>query len=243
MQLEEYTKLDAIEGAHWWFHGLRANLAAALRRAAPSAHGLLLDAGCGTGALMRNFRDAFPSFQCVGMDVDEGACRIALTKSGWRICAGSVNQPPFRDASFDAIVSADVLCHSGVDVDAALGSFHRMLKPGGVLVVSLPAYQWMMSFHDRAVSTAQRFNRAQLRHWMLRAGYRDIRITYWNTLLFPLMVLHRKLGNQDASSDVRPVAAPLNTIFRGFMWIENRLLRCGIRLPAGGSVLVTAKRT
>ena len=242
MQLEEYLKLDAIEGTHWWFHGLRANLVAALWRAAPDAQGLLLDAGCGTGAMMRHFRDVFPSFQCVGMDVDAGACRIAHSKSGWRSCAGSVNQPPFRDASFDAIVSTDVLCHSGVDVDAALGSFHRILKPGGVLVLNLPAYQWMMSFHDRAVSTTQRFNRVQLRNWILRAGYRDVRITYWNTLLFPLMVLHRKLGNQNASSDVRPMAAPLNSIFRGVICIENWLLRCGIVLPMGGSVLVTAKR-
>ena len=242
MQPAEYEKLDAVEGSHWWFFGLRANLASALRRVVPQADGCLLDAGCGTGATMRHFRAAFPRLHCVGMDADEGACKVALDKSGCPVCAASVNQAPFRESSFDAIVSADVLCHSGVDVDAALGSFHRILKPGGVLVLNLPAYRWMMSFHDRAVSTVQRFNRAQLRTWMRRAGYRDIRITYWNTLLFPLMVLHRKLGNQDASSDVRAVAAPLNTIFRGIMWIENRLLRCGIMLPFGGSVLVTAKR-
>lgn len=242
MQREEYAKLDAIEGTHWWFHGLRANLTVALRRAVSCAPGLLLDAGCGTGAVLRHFRDEFPLLQCVGMDIDEGACRVALTKSGWCSCAGAVNDPPFRDASFDVIVSTDVLCHSGVDVDAALAEFHRMLKPGGVLVLNLPSYQWMMSFHDRAVSTVQRFNRAQLRTRMACAFYHDIRITYWNTLLFPLMVLHRKLGDQDASSDVRPVATSLNAIFRGIMWIENKLLRYGIVLPFGGSVMVTAKR-
>ncbi|RYG30885.1 MAG: hypothetical protein EON93_13965 [Burkholderiales bacterium] len=111
-----------------------------------------------------------------------------------------------------------------------------------MLVLSLPAYQWMMSFHDRAVSTVRRFNRTQMLAWMQRAGYGEIRITYWNTLLFPVMMLHRKLGNQKASSDVRPVAAPVDAIFRAVMWIENRLLRWGIILPFGGSVLVTAKR-
>jgi SAM-dependent methyltransferase len=242
MQPDEYAKLDAIEGNHWWFYGLRANLATALRRGAPRAQGRLLDAGCGTGANMDHFRGAFPGFQCMGLDADEGACGVALRKSGWPTCTGSVNQLPFRDASFDAIVSADVLCHSGVDVDAALADFHRALKPGGVLVLSLPAYQWMMSFHDRAVSTVQRFNRTQLQAWMRRAGYREIRITYWNTLLFPVMVLHRKLGDQNASSDVRPVAAPIDAIFRAIMWIENRLLKWGMVLPFGGSVLVTATR-
>jgi SAM-dependent methyltransferase len=242
MQPEEYAKLDAIEDSHWWFYGLRANLAAALLRGTPRARGRLLDAGCGTGAAMRYFRGVFPLFQCVGMDVDEGACRVALRKSGWPICTGSVNHLPFDDASFDAIVSADVLCHSGVDVDAALADFHRTLRPGGVLVLNLPAYQWMMSFHDRAVSTVRRFNRAQLQAWMRRAGYGEVSITYWNTLLFPVMVLHRKLGNKEASSDVRPVAAPIDAIFRAIMWIENRLLKWGIMLPFGGSVLVTAKR-
>lgn len=242
MQLEEYTKLDAIEDHHWWFYGLRANLVTALRRRLPHARGSLLDAGCGTGATMQHFRGALPGLECIGMDVDQGACQVALRKSGWPTSAASVNRLPFRDETFDAIISADVLCHSGVDVDAALADFHRSLKPGGVLVLSLPAYQWMMSFHDRAVSSVRRFNRTQMRAWMAHAGYAEIRITYWNTFLFPLMVLHRKLGNQEASSDVRPVAAPLDAIFRFVMWIENRLLRWGIMLPFGGSVLVTARR-
>ncbi len=81
-----------------------------------------------------------------------------------------------------------------------------------------------MSFHDRAVSTVRRFNRTQLQAWMRRAGYGEVRITYWNALLFPVMVLRRKLGNQEASSDVRPVA-PIDAIFRVIMRIENRLLK------------------
>lgn len=242
MQPEEYAKLDAIEDRHWWFYGLRSNLVSALKRRAPDARGSLLDAGCGTGATLRHLRSALPQLQCIGMDVDEGASEIALQKSRWPTCVASVNQLPFRDASFDAIISADVLCHSGVDVDAALADFHRSLKPDGLLVLSLPSYQWMMSFHDRAVSTVRRFSRTQLLDWMQRAGYGDVRITYWNTLLFPLMVLHRKFGSQKASSDVRPVAAPVDAIFRVVMWMENRLLRWGIMLPFGGSVLVTAKR-
>ncbi len=242
MQPEEYTKLDAIEERHWWFYGLRSNLTAALKRAMRNEQGKLLDAGCGTGATLHHFRGTFPLLQCLGMDMDEGTCNVARQKSSWPICAASVNSLPFKDTSFDAIVSADVLCHSGVDVDAALADFHRTLKPGGVLVLSLPAYQWMMSFHDRAVSTVRRFNRTQMLSWMQRAGYGEVRITYWNTLLFPVMMLHRKLGNQEASSDVRSVAAPVDAVFRAVMWIENRLLRWGIILPFGGSVLVTAKR-
>ncbi|RYG38487.1 MAG: class I SAM-dependent methyltransferase, partial [Burkholderiales bacterium] len=133
MQPEEYAKLDAIEDRHWWFYGLRANLTTALKRGIRNEQGKLLDAGCGTGATIHHLRGAFPLIQCLGMDMDEGACGVAYRKSGWPICAASVNSLPFHDASFEAIVSADVLCHSGVDVDAALADFHRALKPGGVL--------------------------------------------------------------------------------------------------------------
>ena len=242
MNPEEYEKLDAIEDRHWWFYGLRSNLVTALQRTMPDTRGDLLDAGCGTGATMLHLRRALPLLQCIGMDVDEDACRLAHGKSGWATCAASVNQLPFQDQSFDIILSADVLCHSGVEVDVALADFYRSLRPGGSLVLSLPAYQWMMSFHDRAVSSVLRFSRKQILALVRSAGYSDIRITYWNTFLFPLMVLHRKFGNQTGSSDVRPVAAPLDLIFRVVMWMENRLLRWGITLPFGGSVLVTAKR-
>src|SRR6202022_267442 len=102
---------------------------------------------------------AFPKSWIVGLDIDEGAASVARGKSGKPICRGSVDGLPFADGTFDAILSADVLCHRGVDAGRALHGFRRCLKPGGVLVLNLPAYGWLYSAHDVAVDNARRFGR------------------------------------------------------------------------------------
>ena len=113
------------------------------RHAAPA--GTLLDAGCGTGGLLARLSAALPDRAAIGLDADHFACERARAKSGRPVCAGSVNALPFADGAFGAIVSADVLCHAGVDERAALAQFHRVLCEHGVLILNLPAYSWLMS--------------------------------------------------------------------------------------------------
>ena len=108
----------------------------------------LLDAGCGTGGLLaRLLRHAAGCGDQwrIGLDADRFACERARAKSGRPVCAGSVNALPFADGAFGAIVSADVLCHDGVDEQAALAQFHRVLCDRGILILNLPAYDWLMS--------------------------------------------------------------------------------------------------
>src|SRR5581483_6123193 len=100
----------------------------------------LLDAGCGTGGTLRHLRAAVPGMTLVGMDYDRRACALARQKSGCPIAAGSIDALPFPDHVFDVILSADVLCHRAVDQERALAELHRCLKPGGRLVLNLPAY-------------------------------------------------------------------------------------------------------
>jgi ubiquinone/menaquinone biosynthesis C-methylase UbiE len=232
--------MDVAEGRMWWYAGLHANLIAALRHRVPSrSAGALLDAGCGTGLLLWKLGKAFPHLPVVGLDADAGACLFAANKSLHSVCVGSVNSLPFGDGSFTAIVSADVLCHRSVDEHLALVEFHRCLAPQGLLVLNLPAYQWMYSRHDRAVHTARRYTRSRL-HTLLRgAGLSDIQTTYWNTVLFPLMALWRKLP-VGGKSDVREYPNIIEHGFRAVMALENVILNRGITLPCGGSVLATA---
>ena len=96
----------------------------------------------------------------IGLDADHFACERARAKSGRPVCAGSVNALPFADGAFGAIVSADVLCHDGVDERAALAQFHRVLCDRGILILNLPAYDWLMSAHDRAVANVRRYTQA-----------------------------------------------------------------------------------
>lgn len=231
----------------WWFAALHANLLLPWQRlAAPLAVGKpLLDAGCGTGGLLARLAAAYPEHATIGVDADGVACARARAKSGAAICAGSVNALPFADAAFAAVFSADVLCHRNVDEGAALAQFHRVLCDGGLLVLNLPAYRWMLSRHDAAVANVRRYTRAGIARLLAASGFRLLFASYWNFVLFPLMVLTRKLlpPGRQAASDVRLYPAPLDRLGRIATGVETALLRRGVALPCGGSIIAVAAKT
>jgi SAM-dependent methyltransferase len=243
VERSEYERLAAVEGRMWWFRGLHDNLAGALAGTGRAPLRTVLDAGCGTGGLLRRLAQALPEATLVGVDIDLGAAAVARGKSGRSVCVGSVARLPFADGGFDAILSADVLCHRGVDAATTLVQFRRCLKPGGALVLNLPAYRWLYSAHDAAVDNARRFGRAELHDMLAAAGFAGIRSAYWNSLLFPLMVLRRKLWRRSGPvprSDVALLPAPFERAFAAVMALEGRLLRGGAALPFGGSLLAVA---
>jgi SAM-dependent methyltransferase len=226
----------------WWFAAAHANLLMVYRRAMPGAAGPLLDAGCGTGGLLARIARHLPGQRAIGVDADMTACRWALEKSMLPVCAASVNALPFAGAAFATIFSVDVLCHRDVDEAQALAQFHRCLAPEGVLILNLPAYRWMMSRHDRAVYNVRRYTRTQVIRLLRGAGFRPLFASYWNMLLFPLMVVTRKLLPAASGSDVRLQPAIVEAACRGATGIERVLLRAGMRLPFGGSVLAVAAK-
>lgn len=245
MERSEYERLAAAEERMWWFRGLHDNLTAALAGAVAAPARTVLDAGCGTGGLLLRLAQARPDATLVGIDVDWGAAVVARRKTGRAVCIGSVAALPFADGAFDAILSADVLCHRGVDERAALAGFRRCLRPGGALVLNLPAYRWLYSAHDAAVDNARRYGRVELHDLLAAAGFAPIRSFYWNSLLFPLMVLRRKLWRRGAAeprSDVALLPAAVERAFAAVMALEQRLLRAGAALPFGGSILAIAVR-
>ena len=230
----------------WWFGASHANLLLLHRLMTGPAAACrpLLDAGCGTGGLLRRIAAAYPDRTAIGLDVDGIACARAAIKSGRAACAGSVNALPFADAAFGAIFSADVLCHRDVDERAALAQFHRCLWDGGVLLMNLPAYPWMLSRHDAAVYNVRRYTRRRLARLLHAAGFRLLFATYWNMVLFPIMVLTRKLLPQGkrAVSDVRLYPAPVEALGRAATGFERTLLRRGMRFPFGGSLIAVAAK-
>jgi SAM-dependent methyltransferase len=228
----------------WWFAALHANLMLACRRLGGRAAGPLLDAGCGTGGLLARLAAALPERAVIGLDADRFACTRAADKSGRPVCAGSINALPFAEGAFGIIVSADVLCHAGVDESAALAQFRRCLGADGVLILNLPAYPWLMSGHDRAVANVRRYTRRGLMRLLEGAGFRVLLATYWNTLLFPLMVLTRKLApaRGGAASDVKTYSPAVERLCRAATALEHAWLARGGRLPFGGSLLAVAAR-
>ena len=227
----------------WWFAALHANLLMLYQRLMPRLPGTskVLDAGCGTGGFLARLADHLPETEVFGLDADETACHWAAEKSAQSICAGSVNALPFADAAFAAIVSVDVLCHDGVDEARALGQFYRCLETGGILILNLPAYRWLMSRHDAAVYNVRRYTATEVTRLLRDAGFRPIFASYWNAVLFPLMVVTRKLL-PGSGSDVQLHSGIVEAACRAATAIERGLMRAGIRFPFGGSVLAVAAK-
>jgi SAM-dependent methyltransferase len=234
MERREYELMDAAEHRLWWFRVLHLHLTDAL----VPVQGRVLDAGCGTGGFLARLAAVRPDLVLEGLEFDPAAADIARRKSRADIAQGSILAMPCASARFDAAVSADVLCHHGVDPARALAELRRALKPGGRLILNMPAYAWLASAHDRRVHNARRTTPGEMRRWLAAAGFVRIRIRFWNSLLFPAMVLQRKLlARGDAASDVAMISPGVNAILLAIARIERHLPA----LPWGGSILAIAQ--
>lgn len=235
MDREEYDLMNRHDRGMWWYYGLHMQLIKFL----PSADGTLLDAGCGTGGFLQTLRESKPNLMTIGIELDRRAAEMAAVKSRSLIVQGDVNLLPFADRSIDILVSADVLGHGAVSVQDFFAEARRVLRPGGQLLFNVPAHAWLHSEHDRRVHNARRFSRSELCDLLARNDFIHARVCFWNVLLFPLMILKRKIVRSERSpgSDVKDYGRWTERIFRGVMDLE-RCLPIG-RLP-GGSLIGTA---
>jgi SAM-dependent methyltransferase len=235
-----------VEDSYWWYVGLRARLTCALRAELGTRRpGRVLDVGCGTGANLCALRALFPASTVVGVDIAAPALRHAQRRGCAALTRASAAALPFPDDRFDVLVFADVLSDAGVDERAALAEAHRVLRRGGVVAANVPAFASLRGAHDAAVETARRYRRANVGRLLVAAGFTVRRLTYWNTVLFPLAWTVRRLRRMPAGSPTsdlvplpRVVAATLTAILAGEARIAHR-----VPMPFGTSVLaVAAKR-
>jgi SAM-dependent methyltransferase len=232
----EYALMDEAEDRMWWYRALHSRLLEALG----DVRGRVLDAGCGTGGLLAKLRVERPDLIRIGLEWNLQSALRARSKSGAAVARGSVNSLPFGNDSFDAAVSADVLCHEAVDPPAALAELKRVLRPGGCLVLNIPAYQWLLSAHDRRVHNVRRLTAAATASMLREAGFYRLRARYWNGLLLPLMIMQRKiLARGDALSDVAVFPPWLDAMLHSMTELERHL---PFPLPVGGSVLALAEK-
>ena len=233
----------AVEDRHWWYVGVRREVEGWLQRLERRASRPLriLDAGCGTGGLLANLRaDAWK----VGIEISAEGVQLARSR-GIVLVHGSVSALPFADSSFDAVVSIDVLCHSGVEEHLAVEEAARVLRPGGMLLAQVPAFEFLRGSHDAAVWTKRRYRRREVARLLSGSGLALRRSGYRNSLLFPVAAVVRVLGRarrvprERARSDVRPVPGLVNSVLTGVLALERSLPR---GFPFGLSVFCVAEK-
>jgi SAM-dependent methyltransferase len=235
----------AAEERQWWYAGMRAITDALLEepRRGLRAEGrpLLVDAGCGTGQNLRHFGG---SARARGFDLSPDALRFCRAR-GVLAARASVLALPVRAGSVDIVTSFDVIYHGWVESDLlAVKELVRTLRPGGILLVRVPALMLLWGAHDEAVHSRHRYTAKELRDLLSRAGLEQVRVTYCNMILFPLLALRRTLDRWLGrhGSDVEFLPAPLEWLFLRFLRLEARLIGLGLRLPIGASVMAVGRK-
>lgn len=247
MQSDEYLKLAEVEDGMWYFRSLHGHVRRALGAgltARPAAPVTVLDAGCGTGGLILRLRAAQPEWRYAGLDFMPLACELARRRcgAGVDVQVGSITDLPYPDGHFDAVVSADVICQV-TNPERAMAEFFRVLRPGGRVVINVPAYMWMWSYHDDSCQTKHRYTRPELAALFAGAGFTEGWTTHWNALPFPALWAKRKLFRRATdTSDVKRYPAPVEAFGRGLMALEHAWLRAGGRWAWGTSVFGTARK-
>jgi len=229
------------EERQWWYAGMRSISLRLLETAlGPGSGERILDAGCGTG---RNLLQLSRRGRGVGIDLSEEALRFCRSR-GVVAVRGTLLELPFRDASFDGVSSFDVLYHRWVTDDrAAVRELQRVLRPGGWLLVRVPALMALWGAHDEAVHSRHRYTRRELVRLLESAGLEVARASYCNSLLLPLLFARRTLDRllHRHGSDVQFLPAPLEALFRLLLETEAFLLRF-LGFPAGASVMAVARK-
>ena len=224
MERVVYDRMAELDSRHWWYRARRAVLAAFISREIKLPHDArILEIGCGTGHNVEML-DAFGKVDAI--EIDEAARSIASERLGRPV--GHAPLPELTGVargSYDLVAILDVLEH--VDADrAALESIAATLRPGGRILITVPAHPWMWSAHDVVNHHKRRYTRATLKKVIADAGLRLDTMSYFNSLLFPLAAAARLVGRitgKEDSDDALP-AAPINTLFEFLFGLERHAI-------------------
>lgn len=245
MERIEYEVMATVEIDHWWYGGMRAVAAALLDPCYQGASGLrILDAGCGTGGnalFLRRYGAVF------GLDLAPEALTLGAMRIPHTLARGSVLHLPYATASFDLVTSFEVLYHRAVpDERGALDEVRRVLRPGGRMLLRLPAFEWLLSRHDQQVHTRRRYTVPAVVGLLHEAGFVVERITYVMNLLFPVALVSRILeqqpvGQQATESAMNRPAKWVNQLLRWPLAFEAAWIGLGGTFPYGLSIICLAR--
>lgn len=244
MENHVYDTMYEREQDFWWHKGMKEIISQAADRVITQESGhSILDIGCGTGG---NF-DLLSKYGTVyGIDASEKAVEYARKRGIAReVQVGKVQHMPYEDDRFDIVGCFDVLYHGWIQDDTeVMREIHRILKPGGYLVIREPAYNWLRSQHDTMVQTSHRYTRSELNRKLAAAGLKSKYTRYINSYLFPIALAKRvveKVFPEKHPEEHLFQKSALDPLLYGFMLAESRLNRF-VPLPFGLSILTIATK-
>jgi SAM-dependent methyltransferase len=242
MEHDEYRRMFELEDGYWWFAGRRYLVRRLLDEMDLPPHPRILDAGCGTGAGLDNLERRAPAF---GIDVSPEALRFCRRRGKSRLLASSLEQPGIRDATFDVVTALDVLEHCDDD-GRVLRALFRVLRPGGSLIVTVPAYPFLWSEHDEALHHKRRYRARELRRAVLEAGFSIRRMSGLVSSFLPAVVAFRVgqmllPGRKGPRASFVELPGPVNALLTFLLVTEVESSR-RLPIPFGVTIYVVAQR-
>jgi len=238
---EEYEVQYRLEDSYWWFVGRRRIICSWLAdMVKPSRDGLLLDIGCGTGTTLSSLRRFG---RVLGLDSSELALARAQSRGLNRLVQGAAQHLPYADGSFDVITMLDVLEHLDEEATTLTG-IYRVLRPGGSLLLTVPAFPSLWSQHDVALHHRRRYRSTQLRELLADSRFDVARMTHAICPVAPMTFVFRWLQNACTSPSAPKTALielpdSLNRFLISLLTVEAQLVR-SVSLPFGVSLLCQA---
>jgi SAM-dependent methyltransferase len=241
-----YETFYEVEEWYWWSVGTRAIFADWLRAALPAAPVRVLDVGCGTGIFVREIAD---HGDVTGVDVYPHAVALGVRRGLERLCVGSAERLPFRSGAFDVVTALDVVEHT--DDRRTVAEIVRVLKPGGLTLIHVPAFPLLWGEHDEVNRHRRRYRRGPLEAILAANGLAVERLSYVNCILFPAVlavrVAKRVLRPLRADRVPRPeiydVPRWLNRCLVRVLAVERAVMQRRISLPFGVSILCLARKS
>ncbi|HZP46054.1 MAG TPA: class I SAM-dependent methyltransferase [Candidatus Binataceae bacterium] len=235
-----YPQMAKVEDTHWWFAARRAICSALLDRLALPVPADILEPGCGTGGNLAMLQRRGAVF---ALDCDESALQYAAARGGAILAQGSLpDQIPFANKLFDLAVMTDVIEHLDCPLEA-LRAVRNRLKPGGWILLTVPALPWLWSDHDVTHHHRRRYYAGELRRLLLNAGFRITLLSYYNCLLFfPIAAVRlltrilRGADHGDGRHDLNVLPAPINRALARVFAAERHLIG-RVPLPFGVSLI------
>lgn len=247
MNPAEFANIAALEESFWWFRGMRRILFRLLDPLNSQYRpGRVLEAGCGTGHFSRELERRY-GWRMVPLDLAAEGLHYGRSLGIPRMVQGDIAALPFADASFDALVSMDVIVHFPLgQEDRPFGEFIRVIKPGGLLILRVSALDILRSRHSQFAHERQRFTKPRLLSLASQHRLRVLRCTYLNSLLFPVALakfrLYEPFLGSPAESGVQPVAPWLDNMLYQALALEEKWLGANRNFPVGQSLLLLAEK-
>jgi len=240
--------MRSVEDSYWWFTVLRTKVIETLKRHTNPENTIkVLDAGCGTGGMMHSIRLHVPEINSIGIDFSPQAVQLTSNRNVGPVVRASVNELPFGLELFDVIISLDVVLEQeAVNDRIALAELYRVSRKNAYLILNTTAFHCLRGQHDAAVAVKYRHIKKTLAPILHNAGFVIVEISYWNALLFPLLLIWRPLsrlftGSATPVSDLAPLPEWLNRLMIMLLRLEMLLARF-ISFPFGSSLFVLAKK-